>query len=210
MRQPLLQCFNLVAGVIRSQERRPHRRGIRRVCKVGSEAIGREQGGGVQLPSVRRCPPRSAEHVVIVVYAAWGQKVCAASAVGCQGGAEARESPTGTGSFCLHGVDGLLKIWFVTLQSGSVFAGVSDIRFMLGLHFLDDVLETLGFILVLFTGIAWGGEEFREPLVLAFQSLAGCLWIGELGAQLLEGDFEIPVFFFEFVCTLFLLSECSS
>lgn len=93
VRYPLLQCFCLVAGVIRSQERQPYRQGIRRVCKVGSETISREQGRGVQLPSVHRRPARSAEQVVIVVYAAWGEGVGKSAPLGVSG------EPTGKDCF---------------------------------------------------------------------------------------------------------------
>jgi hypothetical protein len=42
-------------------------------------------------------------------------------------------------------------------------------------------------------------EGLGEALVLAFETLGGRLRVGQLNAQLLEGHFEVPILFFEFV-----------
>jgi hypothetical protein len=56
-----------------------------------------------------------------------------------------------------------------------MFTSLCNVSFVLGFHFLNDILETFRFILVLVACIPGSGEKFGEPFVVAFKSLARCL-----------------------------------
>jgi hypothetical protein len=61
------------------------------------------------------------------------------------------------------------------------------------------VPEMLCLVLVLVSSVTGGGEELCEMFVLALEMEGVGLGVGELCVELLESDFEIPVFLLEFV-----------
>ena len=89
-----------------------------------------------------------------------------------------------------------------------MFACLGDVGLVLGLDLLEGEFKTLGLVLVLVPGVARGGEESGEPFVLGFEPEGVCLRVGELCAEFLEGDFEVPVFLFELVCVRVGRSTC--
>lgn len=70
---------------------------------------------------------------------------------------------------------------------------------MFGFEFVEGGLCALRFILMLVCGFTCCIEQLCESFVLGFESLRGALGVRELCAELLEGDFEVPVLFLEFV-----------
>jgi hypothetical protein len=70
---------------------------------------------------------------------------------------------------------------------------------MLGFHLIDDAGEALGFMFCGLGGLEGRGELGGKAVSLKGGGGLGGGGGGELGAEVLEGDFEVPVFFFVFV-----------
>ena len=90
----------------------------------------------------------SAEYIVIVLISR-GDSLGGSKTVGGERRTEARETSAGLRHLCLHGVQSLLKIRLIALETGSMLAGLSNICLVLGLQLLVRRLLTFCLVLVL-------------------------------------------------------------
>jgi hypothetical protein len=65
MRQTLLQCFDLVRGMIGSQERLANRRGVWRICEIRAKVVWGEQSRHIQIRGASSMGPKDIGVVVM-------------------------------------------------------------------------------------------------------------------------------------------------
>lgn len=93
------------------------------------------------------------------------------------------------------------------MQTRSVPPGLGNVSLVLRLQLLVRVLVALRLVLVMIDRLSRCSEHLGETLELALESLISRLRLGQLGSELLQVDFEVPVLFPELVGGLFLLTQ---